>query len=88
MAEFKIVAINDLSIVLVDLGRGVSVTNDAPSVIAALQRQVPGGIGKRTVYYRDTMGRFDRLLVGDDGRFEGFAPCSAGQQEKLSELVI
>jgi hypothetical protein len=88
VAEYEIAVVNDLSIVLVDLDRGVSATNDAPRGIAELQRQVQGGIGKRTVYYRDTMGRFDRLLVGDDGRFTGFAPCSAGQQEKLSELVI
>lgn len=87
MAEFEIVAINDLSIVLVDLDQGVSVTNDAPRVIEQVKKRVSGGIGRRSVYYRDTMGRFDRLLVGEDGRFGGFAPCSDGQQQALSQLI-
>jgi hypothetical protein len=87
MADFEIVAVNDLSIVLIDLDRGRSVTNDATRVIEELQRRVAGGIGRRSVYYRDTMGRFDRLLVGDDGQFDGFAPCSEGQQQMLRQWL-
>jgi hypothetical protein len=87
MAEFEIVAVNDLFIVLVDLDRGVSVTNDAARVIEEVQQRVSGGIGRRPVYYRDTMGRFDRLLVDGDGCFCGFAPCSDGQQRQLAELI-
>jgi hypothetical protein len=87
VAEYEIAVVNDLSIVLVDLDRGVSVTNDAARVIEELQRRVDGGIGRRLVYYRDTMGRFDRLKVDDAGQFCGFAPCSEGQQGRLAALV-
>ncbi len=78
--------ITDISIVLVDLDEGKSVTNDAPQVIKYLNKNVPGGIGSRQVYHKDTKGRFDQLKV-NDGRFDGFAPCSDSQQTKIFEMI-
>ena len=87
MAKFEIVAVNDLHIFLVDLDQGRSVTNDAPRVIKELQQRVSGGIGRRSVYYRDSMGRFDELLVNEEGGFSGFAPCTEGQQKHFAALL-
>lgn len=85
-ASFDLMVVNDLSVILVDLDQGRSVTKYAPSVINDLQKLLPGGIGNRTVYYRDTMGRFDKLLV-IEGEFAGFAPCSERQQDTLSLII-
>ncbi len=84
-SSFKIAMVNDLSVVILDEDEGRSVTNDAKIVIAELQSILPNGIGKRTVYYRDTTGRFDKLLV-ENGDFAGFAPCSPGQQDYFNTM--
>lgn len=85
MAVFDVVAFNDVFILLVDLDRGRSITNDAPEVIEALAQMV-GGIGKRAVYYMDTMGNIDRLLVRDE-RFDGYQPCTDSQRRMLARLI-
>lgn len=58
-------------IFLVDLDKGMSVTNDAENVIADLARR--GLLVGRRVIYRDTSGRWDELKH-DGQRFTGFAP--------------
>lgn len=78
--------VTDTRILLLDLDQGRSVTNDAANVIEHLQSTLPGAIGPRRVFYRDTSGRFDELVV-KHGVFAGFKPCSDGQQASLSEYV-
>ena len=86
-SHFEIVTYNDIFILLVDLDEGRSVTNDADRVIRILQSQIPGGIGKRLVIYRDTTGRFDRMQIDSDGDFLGFALCRESEQEYFAELI-
>jgi hypothetical protein len=83
---FEIALVNDIYIILVDQDIGRSVTNDARNVVHCLQDRIPGGIGKRTVVYRDTTGRFDKILV-DAGAFAGFAPCTDSQQKYFTGLI-
>lgn len=87
-SSFDIALACDTHVVLVDRDEGASVTNDADAVVERLQNTLPGGIGRRKVFYRDTMGRFDELAVASDGHFAGFRPCSEGQQESLSRQVL
>lgn len=58
--------------VVVDMGAGVSVTNNAEGVIAEL---IERGVDVNTmpVIYRDTMGRWDQLVCAR-GKFKAFAP--------------
>jgi hypothetical protein len=81
-ALFEIAEVTDTRVVLLDADDGCTITNDAAAAIAALQKCVPGGLKQRRIYYRDTCGRFDELLVRD-GRFAGFRPCTEGQQTSL-----
>jgi hypothetical protein len=46
-----------------DLGRGMSVTNDAEAVVAALAKKAP--IAGRRILYRDSEGRWDEIVHGD-----------------------
>lgn len=86
MATFDIVIVNDLSIILIDLDHGRTVTNDAGRILAEVNLQVPGGIGRRKVYYRDTNGRYDQLVASGEA-FVGFAPCTEAQQAMLIDIV-
>jgi hypothetical protein len=85
-SSFEIVVTNDTMIVLTDIGIGKSVTNDADNVIDCLQKIIPGGIGSRAVYYRDSCLRYDRLRV-EDGVFAGFQHCTSHQQGYFSKLA-
>ena len=85
-AEYQIKLITDTIILIIDNDKGRSVTNDADRVIDELEKQVTGGIGNRSVYYRDTMGRFDELAT-KDGKFDRFKPCTANQQDFLSKMA-
>ena len=84
-SKFEIKIVNDLFILLVDLDKGKSVTNDVRRVINVLKKVIPGGIGVRKIYYKDSFGRFDQIKV-KDGTFSGFAPCSKSQQSKMAEM--
>ena len=84
-ASYKIKAVTDNFILLVDLDHGRTVTNDAHFVLNDLNDTIEGGIGKRRVYYRDTMGRYDELKH-ENGWFKDFAPCTKHQQEFLAAL--
>ena len=86
-ADFEIIAQCDTCLILVDLDAGGrSLTNDAHRVIHELNHSLPGGIGSRKVYYRDSMSRYDQLIV-KNGEFKRFAPCSADQQLFLAKLT-
>lgn len=85
-AQYALRKITDSFVLIVDLDKGRTVTNDAPNVVIRLQREVHGGLGKRKVYYRDTCGRFDELRH-DSGIFESIAPCSDAQQKFFSKLI-
>ncbi len=85
-SSFEIVVTNDTMIVITDMDIGKSVTNDADNVIDCLQQIIPGGIGSRAVYYRDSCLRYDRLRV-EDGVFAGFQHCTSHQQEYFSKLA-
>lgn len=82
-AKYSIQAINDLHVIITDdlTPDSPSVTNSAAWVIEDLSSKV-GGLGIRRVFYRDTISRYDELKH-QNGRFVGFAPCSASQQEFL-----
>jgi hypothetical protein len=84
-ATFELLLTTDTLILLQDCDQGASVTNDAEAVIQAVSTAV-GGIGRRRVYYRDTMGRFDELVVEHE-RFAGFKPGTLGQQRVFAELL-
>lgn len=68
------VRVEDGAIVVEDMDRGRSVTNDAENVIADLREQ--GMDLSLPVIYRDTTGRWDGLKV-HDGRFAGFYPLNS-----------
>ena len=86
-AKFEIVKISDTFILLFDQNAGGrSMTNDATWVIDRLRQTVPDGIGKRRVYYRDTMDRYDEMILDDQGRFLRFSPCTQDQQKFFKGL--
>ena len=85
-SSFDIVFIDDLLILLVDLNIGKSVTNDAYNVVKLLDKDIPGGIKNRRVYYRDTGNRYDQILTYH-GIFVGFAPCTSSQQVFFQKLA-
>lgn len=85
-AQYDLVMATDLHILILDLDQGRSVTNDADSVVRRVDAQL-GSIGRRRLFYRDTTGRFDELVVRD-GRFVGFRPCSEQQQAIFREWCI
>ena len=85
-SSFDIITINDVAIILIDLNKGRSVSSDAPNVVNDLQKKIPGGIGYRRIFFRNSKGRYDQLLIKND-KFIDFAPCTNSQQKYLSMLV-
>lgn len=64
----------DPSVLIVDHDCGLSVTNDAETVVADILREY----GPVRIYYRDTMGLWDEL--SHDGiRFTGFRILSSAK---------
>lgn len=69
-ARYSIVYDSPRALILKDLDDGAaSLTNDAEAVVA----DVATALGDRALFYVDTTGRVDRLIVVD-GKFAGFAP--------------
>lgn len=70
-AEWSLVGSNGMAVVIRDERTHdlPSITNDAENVVADL---LPALRGRRLFYY-DTQGQLDELLV-KDGKFAGFAP--------------
>lgn len=85
-AIYKVALVSDTLVVIIDQDGPRSITNDAQGVIDRLTAEL-GDLGRRRVYYRDTMGRFDEIRV-EGGRFTGFAPCSEHQQEAFAEWCL
>lgn len=85
-AAYQIAAITDTLVVLRDCDTGTSITNNAEAVVASVDQSIPGGLGSRRLFYRDTLGRYDELRVVD-GKFAGFAPGSEHQQMFLASLA-
>lgn len=85
-ADYSIVTQTDAFVLIMDddLG-GVSITNDAESVVGRVDRSV-GGLGSRHLYYVDSSGEIDELLHRDAG-FIGFNACTEEQKEKLAMFV-
>ena len=84
-SSFEIVLVNDTMVVLRDLSIDRYVTHDADNVVDCLQQILPGSIGIRSVYYRDSDLRFDRILVRE-GKFDIFKACTENQQKYFSKL--
>ncbi|WP_270804922.1 MULTISPECIES: hypothetical protein [unclassified Aeromonas] len=84
---FDTYEISDTMIVLIDRNETglASVTNQADEVVTWLQLHLNGGIGLRRVYYRDSDGRFDELVV-KGGRFASFRACPPSQQQYFRSL--
>lgn len=78
--------LTDSFVLIVDPDQGRSMTNAAAEICRDLDSSIEGGLAKRRIYYRDTMGRFDEMRH-EQGEFKGFAPCSDHQQEFLAKLV-
>ncbi len=87
IARYTIHAVNDLHVVITDdlADDAPSVTNSAASVIEDLNSRL-GGLGRRRVFYRDSVMRFDELRH-ENGVFLGFAPASPSQQEAFRDLT-
>lgn len=72
-ADFEIVYKDDYLIYIKDLDLGNrSVTNDVENVLKRIE-----GIGKRRVFYKDSMGKIDEILH-DRGHFKGFKAIPYG----------
>lgn len=73
-AEYEVVTSTPDTLTIRDVGssRGLTVTNDAEAVVAALHRD--GDLGTRTLLYYDSVGDLDELVHDGRGRFLGFAP--------------
>lgn len=85
MAVFIIKYEADAFVLIEDQDQGRSITNDAENVVKTVDAMLEGGLEGRTLYYRDTMGRFDKLQHRE-GRFIGFAPASNTMQIVLSQI--
>lgn len=86
LSNYYVAEVTDTRIAVVDRDEGRSVTNDAENVVRQLEGTVDGGVGLRKVYYRETDGRFDELVI-KGGRFVRFSPCTEGQQRQLNAVL-
>lgn len=70
-AEWEFVASNAECVIIRDVANPTkrSVTNDAENVVHDLRNVLRG----RRLFYFDTMGVVDEILVNANGRFAGFA---------------
>jgi hypothetical protein len=74
-ANYSIVEDTDKHIVLRDLGpwdQYPTITNDAEAVVEDLAQE----LGGRRLFYIDSEGQKDELLVSATGQFAGFKPGS------------
>jgi hypothetical protein len=87
IAQYTIHIQNDLYVLITDdlAIERPSVTISASAVITDLNTKV-GGLGKRRVFYRDSVMRFDELQH-KDGEFTKFAPVSPCQQEAFKYML-
>ena len=83
MANYSIQSVTDLHVIIIDEVQAdlPSLTNSADAVVTDLNVKI-GGLGKRKLYYRDSIKRYDEIKH-INGKFDGFAPCKPAQQEFL-----
>jgi len=87
-AQFRLMVVNELFVLIVDCDQGTrSVTNDAENVVHRVSAYL-GGLDRRKLFYRDSMGRFDILLTDIHDNFVGFKTCTPAQNEFLSRLCV
>jgi len=87
-ATYDFLAITDTLVLIADqdlVGRR-SVTNDADVVVKDVDRRL-GGLGRRRLFYRDSIGRYDELKHDGRGNFKGFAAGSPEQQKFFARLA-
>lgn len=68
-------------VLLVDQGSGISVTNNAATVILKLAKMIGDDLATKRIIYRDTMHRWDGLAHRGD-RFIGFVPIQETDVER------
>lgn len=73
-SRYAVTAEDAVSVTIMDLGgpTDLSVTNDAENVVRDMQ--VQGILGRKKLYYVDSMGNLDELEHDGQGRFIGFKP--------------
>jgi hypothetical protein len=70
-AEYDIVYMDEHKVYLIDLDLGAkSITNDAERVYEEIQKKFPG----KRVIYRDTMGRWDEIVLEEHCINDQFGP--------------
>ncbi|PXX95901.1 hypothetical protein [Halomonas sp. LBP4] len=85
-ASFDVLLETDMFVMIADRDDGGrSVANDAENVVQRVSNLL-GGIGKRRLYYRDSLGRFNELKVANE-QFSGFATCTEHQQRTLADWI-
>jgi hypothetical protein len=85
-ASFALSNITDNFLVILDLDKGRTITNEPAGVVSRLNLAIAGGIGKRKIYYLDTCGRFDEL-THQYGVFCSILPCTDSQQAFFQNLI-
>ncbi len=73
-AQFRVERVTEAYVILRDLGPWTeypTITNDADGVVRWMVKFE--GLGARRLYYIDSTGQTDELLI-KDGAFAGFAP--------------
>lgn len=86
-SKFTVASVNDLHIILIDDDEDdyASVTNLASNVVEKVRSEI--GINGRKVFYQDSMGRFDELMINNSEEFSGFIACSGSQQTTLLKHI-
>lgn len=86
MGAYETIALNDLFVFITDLDVARPKTRNAYQIIKDLNREIPGGIGRRKVYFRDAQGRYNRLST-KNRQFKGFNALSPSQQNLLDKIA-
>lgn len=69
----KLVEVTPFYVYLEDAGGETkSITNGATVILEALNQIIEEGLGKRGVFYKDSMGRIDQIIVGRNFSVDGF----------------
>jgi hypothetical protein len=75
--SYRVVHEDNDVVAIVDLNKGLSITNGAEAVIDDLETHLDGGLGDRKVVYQDTTGQWDELCHDGNGFFLGFGHIGA-----------
>lgn len=83
-ADYLVLEVTQVRIVILDLLTGASITNEAERVIDDLLYEY-GNVPDRRYFYRDTQGVFDELVI-ECGRFSCFRACTPSMRTELKKL--